>query len=101
MLNQVVLVGRLKEEIEWYDDFAVVTLAVSRPYKNDEGEYDTDIIKCKVGGEMAKNSEEYCHKGDIIGIKGRLENSTGNVEIIIDKMTFLSSRSNSNEENEE
>lgn len=101
MLNQVVLVGRLKEEIEWYDDFAVVTLAVSKPYKNDEGEYDIDIIKCKVSGEMAKNSEEHCHKGDIIGIKGRLENSTGNVEVIIDKMTFLSSRSNSNEENEE
>ena len=101
MINQVVLVGRLKEEIEWYDDFAVITLAVPRPYKNEDGEYDIDIIKCKMDDKMANNAEEYCHKGDIIGIKGKLENLTGNIEIVIEKMSFLSSKSTNEEDNEE
>ena len=45
MLNQVVLVGRLKDEIEWLDEQnAILTLAVSRPTKDENGEYGTDIF---------------------------------------------------------
>ena len=77
MLNQVVLVGRLKDEIEWLDEQnAILTLAVSRPTKDENGEYGTDMVKVKIVGQMANNTAEYCHKGDIIGIKGRIQSDT-------------------------
>ena len=73
MLNQVVLVGRLKDEIEWLDEQnAILTLAIPRPTKDENGEYGTDMVKVKIVGQMADNTAEYCHKGDIIGIKGKV-----------------------------
>ena len=81
MLNQVVLVGRLTDEpnIVDIDDNkkkTVVNLAVNRPFKNSEGLYETDFIRCVLWNGIATNTKEYCHKGDIVGIKGRLQTST-------------------------
>ena len=81
MLNQVVLVGRLKDEIKWLDDEnAIFTLAVSRPSKDEDGEYKTDMIDIKIAGQMASNTAEYCHKGDIVGVKGRIQNNIFSLE---------------------
>lgn len=92
MLNQVVLVGRLKDEIEWLDEQnAIFTLAVSRPTKDENGEYGTDMVKIKIVGQMANNTAEYCHKGDIIGIKGRVVTEDDKINIVAEKATFLSS----------
>lgn len=46
MLNQIVLVGRLVQdpEIRELEKVGYITLAVSRNYKNRNGEYDTDFI---------------------------------------------------------
>ena len=47
------------------------------------------------------NTSEYCRKGDIIGVKGRLQSSTYEkedgskaykMELIAEKVTFLSSK---------
>ena len=51
----------------------MITLAVNRGYKNQNGEYDTDFIPCVLWRGVAENAAEYCHKGDLIGIRGRLE----------------------------
>lgn len=40
---------------------------------------------------MANNTAEYCHKGDIIGIKGRVVTEDDKINIIAEKATFLSS----------
>ena len=103
MLNQVVLVGRLVDEIkvEKIDDDKImgsIKLAVPRPYKNKEGIYDNDTIEIELYGSIASNTHEYCNKGDIIGIKGRIEN--GN-HIIAEKVTFLSSKKVEEEGGEE
>lgn len=106
MLNQVVLVGRLVKEVEVkkLEDGkreANVTLAVPGSYKNEEGLYDTDFIDCVLWEGVAQNTSEYCKKGDIIGVKGRIqtrtiENEDGTKtkvqEVIAEKVTFLSSR---------
>lgn len=77
MLNQVVIVGRLVEnpiveENESGKKVSEITLAVSRSYKNGNGEYDTDFIKCILWSGIAESTTEYCKKGDIVGVKGRL-----------------------------
>lgn len=37
------------------------------------GEYETDFINCVLWDSVAKSTSEYCKKGDIVGIKGRLQ----------------------------
>ena len=105
MLNQVILVGRLvrNPELQITDTGrkrSSITLAVSRGYKNQNGEYDTDFLDCTLWTGIAENTHEYCKSGDVIGVKGRLqtwmlENEDGTkskkMEIIAEKVTFLSS----------
>lgn len=97
MINQVMLVGRITiiEEIENEEKKKVyITIAVNRPFKNIDGIYDTDFIKCVLWNNIATNVSEYCEKGDLIGIRGRLrqgvENS--NLELIAQQVTFLSTK---------
>ncbi len=105
MLNQVVLVGRLTGDPELYQTetgkkVARMVLAVPRSYKNSEGEYETDFISCKLWQVVAQNTVEYCQKGDLIGLRGRLETYNYETEdgrkylteVVADKVTFLSSK---------
>lgn len=97
MLNQIVIVGRLvqdleKKELENERELNV-TLAVPRSYKNLDGEYDTDFIPVKMFGQIAKSTREFCEKGDLIGIRGRVQSRKEEdkiiIEIIAEKATFL------------
>ena len=97
MLNQTVLVGRLVKGVELEKEgdknVATMTLAIPRSYKNEYGEYDTDFIDCILWNAIAENTSEYCRKGDVIGIKGRLQaNEKKEIELIAEKVTFLSSK---------
>lgn len=99
MLNQVVLVGRLSKEVvleetESGKKVANITLAVPRnlKFKNENGEYDTDFINCILWNAIAESTSEHCKKGDLIGIEGRIEGQDGKVNIIAEKVTFLSSK---------
>ena len=108
MLNQVILVGRLTKDLEVKEledgrARGILTLAIPRSYKNAEGEYETDFVECIVWDSIAKNTNEYCKQGDIIGVKGRLETVNNDdkyiTNIIAEKVTFLSSRkANENED---
>ena len=100
MLNQAVIVGRLVEkpiveENENGKKVCDIILAVPRSFKNDEGIYDTDFIKCTLWNGIAENTVEYCNKGDVIGVKGRLQCLGGNeLQVIAEKITFLSNNKN-------
>ena len=108
MLNQIVLVGRLVRDpalnqTEEGRKISNVVLAVPRSFKNMNGEYDTDFIECKLWEHIAENTVEYCHKGDIVGVKGRIqsrrvEKEDGKrtvLEVVAEKVTFLSSKESS------
>ena len=114
MINQVMLVGRLTRTPELFltengKKGSFITLAVGRPFKNVDGQYDADFLDCTLWTGIAENTAEYCQKGDVVGIRGRIqskiiENEDGTkykrMEIIADKVTFLSSsRKNDSEEN--
>ena len=105
MLNQAVLVGRIVREPELKETEKVnvtnITLAVPRSFKNQNGEYDTDFISCVLWKGVAENTVEYCKKGDLVGIKGRIqtrdveledESHKKYVEVVAEKVTFLSSK---------
>ena len=97
MLNQIVLVGRLTEDLEVKElkegmKVANITLAVGRSWKNAEGEYETDFVPIRLFNIVAENTSEYCHKGDILGIKGRIQVEENEIQIIAEKVTFLSSK---------
>ena len=105
MLNQVVMVGRLVskpivEENENGRKISEITLAVPRSFKNAEGIYDTDFIKCTLWNGIAETTCEYCKKGDVVGVKGRIQTSSYesngekkySMDIIAEKVSFLSSK---------
>lgn len=105
MLNQIILCGRLTKDIdiEQIDDdkiMGTMALAVPRNFKNEEGVYDTDFITIKIFGGIASNTKEYCTKGDLVGVKGRVESygDDNKMQIIGEKITFLSSARNKKEE---
>ena len=106
MLNQTVLVGRLTSDLEVKETengkkVTSLTLAVPRSYKNADGEYDTDFIDVILWEAVAENTAEYCRKGDIVGIKGRIQTSTyeaedgikrKSTEVVAERVSFLSSK---------
>lgn len=99
MLNQIVLVGRIANTPEMIENqdgskFAIINLAVPRTFKNENGEYDTDFIDCTVWTGIAEKVCEYCKKGDVVGIKGRIQNlnNTAQLQLIAEKVSFLSSK---------
>ncbi len=106
MLNQVVLVGRLTDDLEVTETekgkkVTTMILAVQRTFKNADGVYEADFIKCTLWNAVASSTSEYCKKGDIIGLKGRIqvnsyEDKDGtkkySTEVIAEKVTFLSSK---------
>lgn len=96
MLNQTILVGRLTgdpqvKELEGDKKVAYINLAVNRAYKNEEGIYETDFIPCTLWNAIAEHTAEYCKKGDLVGVKGRLESGNNGIELVAEKITFLSS----------
>ena len=104
MLNQVVLVGRMINEIEVKQNEegrkqSIITLAVNRIYKNVDGEYETDMIPIILWYGIAENVKEYCKKGDVVGIRGRLQVIDEKLYVIADKVTFLSSKKNDEVDN--
>ena len=105
MLNQIVLVGRLTRDIvvnksEKGSKVATISLAIPRSFKNSDGTYDTDFLDCTAFDAIAENTCEYCSKGDIVGVKGRVQSrviENGDkketvMQIICEKVTFLSSK---------
>ena len=71
-----------------------LTLAVPRSYKNDKGEYEKDFIDCQLWDGIAESTIGNVKKGDLIGIKGRLQKSSieEKMLLIAEKVTFLSSK---------
>ena len=111
MNNIILLVGRLTKNIELrYTEsekaIGNFTIAVNRDYKNQNGEYETDFFNCVVYGKVAETMQQYTQKGDLVGVRGRLQNRNYEdkegkkhyvTEVITEKLTFLSKTKEKNE----
>ena len=102
-MNNCLLVGRLcnDPEIKVINEkgtkVARFNLAVNRHFKNSNGEYETDFFNIVVWNNIESLSE-YVHKGDLVGITGRLQNRSYDIEsglkryvteVIAENITFI------------
>lgn len=103
MINRVVLVGRLTKdpELRYTANGVAVgtfTLAVNRPFSNQQGEREADFINIVVWRKQAENVANFLNKGSLAGVDGRIqtrnyENNEGRrvyvTEVVGDSVQFL------------
>ncbi|EGR8753790.1 TPA: single-stranded DNA-binding protein [Listeria monocytogenes] len=108
MMNRVVLVGRLTKDpdLRYTPAGAAVatfTLAVNRPFTNQQGEREADFINCVVWRKPAENVANFLKKGSMAGVDGRVQtrNYEGNdgkrvyvTEIVAESVQFLEPKQN-------
>lgn len=100
MINLVTMVGRIvKLETEEATEekeskITTMTLAITRRFKNAEGIYETDFIKVQMLNYISEKVNEYCQKGDLVGIRGRLQVINNQLCVIAEQVSFLSSKVN-------
>ncbi|WP_210471433.1 single-stranded DNA-binding protein [Sporosarcina sp. 6E9] len=106
MINSVVLVGRLTKDPELkYTQGGVAvtrfTLAVNRPFTNQQGQREADFVNCVTWRKQAENTANFLRKGSLTGIEGRIQTSNfegkdGNrvfmTEVVADSVQFLEPR---------
>ena len=105
MYNLVQLIGRLTAkpeltETESEKKVCHISLAVQRGFKNADGIYEADFIRCTLWDAIAARACEYCDKGDLVAIRGQLRVSSYNegdelkymTEVVAEKLVFLSSK---------
>lgn len=105
-MNNTILIGRLVKnpelrETENKNKVTNITIAVPRSFKNQDGQYETDFIDCILWAGIAETAVEFCKKGDLIALKGRLQTNILEKEnipkmtvlqFVVEKLTFLSSK---------
>jgi len=103
MLNRVILIGRLTQDPELrYTGSGVAvtnfTLAVDRPFTNQQGERETDFIRIVVWRKLAEVCANNLEKGRLVAVEGRIqvrtyENQEGQrrqaFEVVADNVRFL------------
>ena len=99
MLNQVIIVGRLVQIVDLGENKgALISIKNMRPFKNADGIYEEDIIDVRVFDGVKNALVEYCKQGDMVGVRGRvqtrIEDDKKVMEIMGDKITFLSRQEN-------
>ena len=106
MINQVTLVGRLTKDPDLritQEGISVtnVTVAVNRPFRNQHGEIGADFVQCTLWKRTAENTAQYCRKGSLVGITGRIQtryydNQEGKrvyvTEVVAETVKFLDSK---------
>jgi single-strand DNA-binding protein len=110
LLNRVILVGRLTKapELKYTPNGIAVcsiTLAVNRPFSNQQGEREADFINCVIWRKPAENAAKFLKKGSLAGVDGRLqtrsyENNQGQrvyvTEVLAESVQFLEPKSKGN-----
>lgn len=102
-MNRAILVGRLTKdpELRYTPNGVAVanfTVAVNRPFRNQQGEQEADFINCVTWRKQAENLANYMRKGSLIGVDGRIqtrsyENQEGKrvwvTEVLAESIQFL------------
>ena len=107
-MNKALLAGRLTRDPEMkYSTGTNATaitrfsIAVSRKFKNAEGNYESDFINCVAFGRAGEFAERYFHKGTKIAVTGRIQtgsytNKDGakvyTTDIVVEEQEFAESK---------
>ncbi|MDR7482415.1 MAG: single-stranded DNA-binding protein [Armatimonadota bacterium] len=103
MLNRIILIGRLTRDPELRyvpsgQPVASFSLAVDRPFTNQQGERETDFIDIVAWRKLAEQVSQHLSKGRLVAVEGRLqirsfETQDGQkrrvAEVVADAVRFL------------
>lgn len=112
-LNKCIFIGRIVNDLEIKQTpsgVSVLTfsIAVDRNFKNANGEYETDFIKCVAFRSVSEFIGRYFYKGRMIAIEGHLQNRSYQdkngekryiTEIIVDSASFTGEKSDGGNNN--
>jgi single-strand DNA-binding protein len=78
MYNRIILIGRLTRdpELRYVPNGAPVasfTLAVDRPFRDQQGNRETDFIDIVAWRKLAEQVSQYMTKGRMVAVEGRLQ----------------------------
>lgn len=101
MLNQFVIVGKVKEKPIMKKTpngitTATLLIEVERSFRNSNGEFETDVFAITLWRGIAEECQNY-EPGFLVGIRGRLQANVNqsnettyyNTEIIAEKLSIL------------
>jgi len=105
-MNNWTGIGRLTKDVELQyastgTAIATFTVAINRKFKNQNGEYDADFIRCKAFRKTAEVLSEHTSKGAQIGLEGtiqtgKFDNQEGKTifttDVIVNSFTFIDSK---------
>ena len=103
MLNSVILIGRLVRDPDMRytatgKGVCGFTLAVDRPFANQDGEREADFLDVVAWGKLAETCANHLSKGRLVAVRGRLqvrsyETQDGQrrrvAEVVADDVRFL------------
>jgi single-stranded DNA-binding protein len=92
MLNQVILIGKISNELKDLDEQSetILEVSVERAYKTKYGEPERDIIPVIVYGGLANSIKEFSEIGTTFAIKARIETRQKEIKIIAERVSYLS-----------
>lgn len=106
MLNRVCLVGRLTRDVDLNSTttgkaVGRFKLAVNRNFKTNDRQ-EADFIDIVCFGKVAENTAQYCCKGSLVSIDGRIQTGSYDKDgqkvyftsVIADNVTFLDTKRN-------
>ena len=102
-MNQVGLVGRFTKDpfLKVFSENRVQTnfvIAINRNYRNNQGNVEADFVSCIAWGRLAERIVNYCGKGSLVAVNGRLQTRSFtnkenvkiySTEVIVDDVRFL------------
>lgn len=105
-MNNTSLVGRLTKDVDlrYTQNGKAVgnfTLAVNRPFTDQQGNREADFINCVIWGKQAENLANYMNKGNQVGVTGRIQTRTFEgqdgktvfvTEVVAEQAIFLESK---------
>ena len=105
-MNRVMLIGRLtaKPELRYTGSnvpYARFSLAVNRPFSNQNGERETDFINVIIWRKQAENVCNFLDKGSLVSVEGRIQTGSFNdkdgnkrytTDVVADNVQFLESK---------
>lgn len=102
MLNRIILIGRLTRDPEMRTvgehTVANFSLAVDRPFANQQGEREADFIDCVAWRKLGETVGNHLTKGRLVAVEGRLQirsyeaqdgSKRRGAEVVCDNVRFL------------
>lgn len=109
-MNKVELIGRLTHDVEMRQtpngvSLARFSIAVTRRFKNSNGEYDADFINCVAWCQTGEFIAKHFQKGGMIAVVGSIQSRSwdGNdgkkqyaTEVVVDEVYFTGAKKQNN-----